>query len=541
MMSKTPTFSNITYFRLWALTRTYVIPTFLLVAALSVLLHGLFEVQVQESEQSHLQVEQKLEQANPSNSHNPDTTTRSLEHDRLVNGKGVSLSVALIAIILMLTHCAYLLIMGKYIIYQHPADVKPGSALIIIIIISLAYSLQAVSVVLEDQARDTVSRAVVSLPVLSFYLFGVAYLILWLHGNKELKHLHHGFPRTIQTMKYFRGVDGIFSIAFFSYATLLLLSGGEATNRSFGSLLYISAQSLFTSTDFYWLKVIAIKDVLIFLCIIMYLYSSKIVSSAIKYFDHDTYLRYLKHVELDYQNSAELTKLGPIIGGEKVWFDYGCGSGRRLVEMIRLLFADGSTVKYPSKIYFYDSDQNCYDSLDESALNWLTQQNIPYEIVTNGYNEPERRSLLKTADVVLLSHIFYDPKIVSSIMTDLDALKNEAFVIIRLTGSTGMFRAISMTFANKLYRPSTRHAVPQIGLRELTEKHSFKEIGRYTVKQNYKISDVGATADLAKWCDVAYGESISFQVKKYTDDIVNTNIKVFPNDDQVYALQKSGS
>ena len=103
-MSKTPTFSNITYFRLWALTRTYVIPTFLLVAALSVLLHGLFEVQVQESEQSHLQVEQKLEQANPSNSHNPDTTTRSLEHDRLVNGKGVSLSVALIAIILMLTH-----------------------------------------------------------------------------------------------------------------------------------------------------------------------------------------------------------------------------------------------------------------------------------------------------------------------------------------------------------------------------------------------------------------------------------------------------
>ena len=95
-----------------------------------------------------------------------------------------------------------------------------------------------------------------------------------------------------------------------------------------------------------------------------------------------------------------------------------------------------------------------------------------------------------------------------------------------------------MTFARRLYKPSARHITPLIVLRELSTRYHFELEYSATVPQVYRISESGGILDLARWCDVAYGERIGFIVQQYLEEIAGAGVSELPNDDHVYVLQR---
>jgi hypothetical protein len=355
-----------------------------------------------------------------------------------------------------------------------------------------------------------------------YFLFSVAYCLLWKHGCDELKSKEFQFVRTHQNIKYFKFVDGLFAVLFFSYALFLV------------SELDIFSRTLIYKTDVVssWYSLIHSKDILIAMCTSLYLLSSKMVSKLIATKSNDTYAKYLTHVDLNNQFHYEM---GNSLGTEKVWFDYGSGTGRRLHEVMQLFY--NKNVKPAYKIIFYDKDVNIYDKIDIEVECWLRSKRIQYEFLMTPAKYKSFLSSLNKADIVLLSHLAYDPHKVNVIITKLKTMKIGALIVIRVTGATGLFRAISMMFSHNLMRPSFRHAVPKILIRAL-DCLGFKQIKKVRVQQKYNLTDVNATSDLANWCEFAYGDTVGGLVKDYLDEIQSNGITVLPNDDEIYILQK---
>ena len=493
-------FSRVRVFSWWLSARTYVMPALIAAAALSVLMHGLHDV-------------------------------GATDHG--------SLPIIVTAIVLMLTHCVYLLIMARHTVYQHSVEAAPGAAPFVIGLISLAYMALAAEGLVDPDVVKTRNSGASELESVAFAAFALAYFALWLRGRAELAHVANPFPRTIATIKYFRRVDGTFALLFFLYATSLLLSHErDAFPPPLGLMLTSVAHDAFGPHDFRWLSVISVKDLLITSCLWLYVYSTRIVASTVAFYDHDAYLSYMKHVEVDRASHFALPALAAMVKDDATWFDYGSGSGARLVEIIERVYMAPRSPKAPARLWLYDNNPHSYETLDADALSVLDSMQWPWSTVASHGEAPSLSDLLRSSDVVLLSHVLYDPATVRRILEDLEFLPTGTLVLIRVTGTTGIFRAISMAFANRLLEPSRHHAVPQIARRELCEHRGFKEEERVTLRQVYRIGDRGATTDLARWCDIRYGSTVSAQVKRYMDDLVHAGITAIRNDDELYVLRK---
>lgn len=479
-------FETIRGFLLWRRVRTIFLPILLAIASLSVLFHGLTEID------------------------RPDV---------------LHLEIIILSVALMLLHCVYLLTMTWQIVYRHTVDRYLGLTPLVLVLITLAYGILAVKSMLHGDSIHTEETTFSYFSVISFILFSLAYFVLWQHGRHELSHEEFLFPRTKESIKYFIKIDLIFFLSFTVYAGYILIS------PYFQHLL---PKFFLDQGSNHPLTLVSLKDVLILTSLVAYWSSQNAVAREMKSKTNLLYKNYLKHVSLE-EKQPTISTFNSNGNSEPAWFDYGCGSGQRIKELLTICGAVDVTI--PSEIFFFDTDESQYDNVENNLGNWLRTKGIKYNYIHGGVPGPQFKESIQKADVIVLSHLTYNPTTTFRVLKSLESVREGSLLLIRVTAPTGLFRVISTMFSQRVFVPTYRHTVPNIMMSNL-EKMSFNQIHRLQIKQRYAISEEESKRDLASWCDLVYGESAGMLVYNYIVDVNENGVNSIPNDDEVYLLRR---
>lgn len=487
-------FSKLGFLQIWIIARRYIFPILILSAAISILIVGIF---------------------NSFSAHSLSTFTHNV-----VTSSDATTRIAT-SVVLMLVHASYLLIMAYHIIYGFPLERYPGWPPAVLALICIAYWLIAIHAGFRFHAVELSPNKASWLVASPYLLFGPAYILLAIHGIHECRG-GEAQRRARVSKRYFLIIDSIFGILFMFFGFEALSQNQIGANSHEAGKSDLSSPAMISS-----------KDILIVLVLVGYGAANKIVTILAGFHRNIDYEEYLKHTKLISPPGA-LADIGTTIGHGKLWLDYGSGTGHRIREMLELAFKPSTGAA--SKVLLYDTNITSMEISSDQDKEWFKSNAIPFEKAVPSPELVFRREAIRMADVVLLSHIVYNPFIGEEILQDLNVLKSGSFVVIRTTGSTGMFRVLSLMNSRRPFNPSFRHSVPQILLRQLQKELGFKLILNGSIKQVYSLS--GGIPALCTWCDIRYGEGVGSLVMSYVNAVHASGISELPNDDDVHVLQK---
>lgn len=484
MQSHPHPFASIRTFRRWRWSRICLFPAAFVVACMSVLVVGL----------THGVGPSAAPEAAPASQ--------------------LALWSALVAVALMSIHLWYLALMARSLIYAHPIEQNLGGTPYVFLLISLAYVLAASGAYLPEAMahREAIGAALDSAV---YGLFSLAYGLLFTHGIRTLPTGLGMMPRASFSTRYFLVVDAVFCVSFL----VMIFVPVEIGPLHVGGLA-INVRA---------------KDVLILTSVIVYSISTLVIEIVVLLFEKNrAYENYLSHVRLVPGESDGLRGVAETVGLRSVWVEFGGGSGRHLLETLRLLYPDA---RPPLRaLYLFDRESVVQRATHRHLVDTLTGAGVRLERI--GDRKAIARILKTEAEVVLISHQFYDPPAVERIIADIAGLRVGSCVIIRVSGTTGMFRAIGMYDSGRLVAPTSHHVVSEVGIRELCRRHGFRTVHRCRIAQYYRIADQDATANLARWCDIRYGQHAGDAIREYVGTLADRGVQVLPDDDDVYILRK---
>jgi hypothetical protein len=490
------TFQTVSGFQRWTTTRQFVLPAMLAGAALSIFVYGVLQSPI----------------------HDPAYAAQRSSH----------IAAILAAATIMLLHSAYLLMMAQHLVYSQPVDRNLGASPWVLAFIAAAYLSIGLNAGLTFVRAPTIPAFV------TYGLFALSYLTLAVRGVAGVHGKHFQLPRTQISTRYFLFVDAGFGILFLK-STISAFSSQTYSSTTAGESLAIVVRNM-TGMHPVYLAAVTNKEILILLVLLFYTVARTLVDRRLTAHASSTYEAYQSHNLIPATQDDSLHAVGDSIGYEKSWLDYGSGSGVRLVELLELIYPAG--VQPARTVVLYDADMSVYETLDSASLKRLEEKGIRVEKGQVYVDPIKRRERLGNIDVLLLSHITYDPPRILRILEDIACLKEDSRVVIRVTGSTGLFRAISVMFSTRLVYPSSRHSVPQILLEELQKDYGFRQVRQARITQRYALNHKDAPVDLARWCDIRYGENVGLHTKKYAELLQRRGIVDLPNDDDIYVLER---
>lgn len=278
------------------------------------------------------------------------------------------------------------------------------------------------------------------------------------------------------------------------------------------------------------------KDLIIATCVIAVPVVRRIVKQMRVY--KDQYRAYLKY------NEATITEgvIAGLIGGKniKTILDFGCGNGFRLAENLKLLGLWNSANSF--EIVGFDRDEdwegpfkNEFDKINEVEF-W-------------GKPDINRLKTFK-ADLIILSHVLYEPKTVKEIEKLLKRQDEGTLVLIRGASARSFFHVASLENSLKILFPTAAHLWETNSLAELVGKVGlepvpYNEKPYYLLPQRYKLDPHGEAAENAgNLIDYLYGS----EAGKRIQDFFNQLAKIKPesseisvvNDDAIYMYKRHG-
>lgn len=278
------------------------------------------------------------------------------------------------------------------------------------------------------------------------------------------------------------------------------------------------------------------KDLIIVCCVIALPVVRRIVKQLRVY--KDQYQAYLKY------NEATITEgvIAGLIGGKniKTILDFGCGDGSRLAENLKLLGLWNSANSF--KIVGFDRDEdwegpfkNEFDKIN--AVDFWGKPDI---------------NRLKTfkADLIILSHVLYEPKTVKEIEKLLERQDVGTLVLIRGASARSFFHVASLENSLKILFPTAAHLWETNSLAELVGKAGlepvpYNEKPYYLLPQRYKLDPHGEAAENAgNLIGYLYGSEVGKRIQDFFNKLAkaepeSSEISVV-NDDVIYMYKRHG-
>lgn len=214
--------------------------------------------------------------------------------------------------------------------------------------------------------------------------------------------------------------------------------------------------------------------------------------------------------------------------------DFGCGSGERLREYQSLITPWLSTLNI-NKITGCER-LKCYN--EEFIANVCTllpcisKENITFK------NKADKQDFLE-ADFIVLSHVIYENDTVCQLVSLLKKCKPNTIVLVRVCSPNSFYAPVSIAGAdNILGFKKNRGHLGYVWINKIIEKARYREMAKYTIKQEYMIDDDYKIKILSDLLQSLYDGYLAYYSRDYLTALKDNNIHSIPNDDLIYILQK---
>lgn len=279
---------------------------------------------------------------------------------------------------------------------------------------------------------------------------------------------------------------------------------------------------------------VSAKDGAVFLCITVWLIFRVVMHFAKRnsyQAEYTKYLAQMRHVrlvgnvpQLNLKSNTELTVV-----------DVGCGDGTRLVQLIDWLKQSGQLASDVNiSATGFDRDDTWKDAFESTCRGRGIQLKFVEDDVHRLIDN------IKSANIVLLSHVIYDPAFWPTVAGWLKHCNKNAVVVVRGTSARSFFTVINLAHSRRLTRPTVSHLWYR-GVEYLIRHAGLERMESCCrVKQPYALTDNGdetATHVLNN----LYGEGPAQLAKEYFSELKKEKVQKIPNDDLIIFLKAKWS
>lgn len=442
--------------------------------------------------------------------------------------------------ILMSLHGAYLWLMSRDFIYQHPVNEPIASAYLVYPCMAFGYFTHAWATV-HDKFPESVpepffinSFSLNSLYVgphqLYIYFFILAYITLAIHGIRELLRVQRDRMRKRMRSICFLVLDVIILITLIIAIIYTASQGHEAPESYESATPELSLKYIYH----YLLKPqCSAKDLLIIDLLVTYV----CVKAAVGYEltterQRNKMLQRLK--QSPKMESVNWKKIKKILPESCVWMDLGTGLGRDICELVEQIHLSNKP-----ELYLIDKDVR-KSQIASAYMDDLKRLCSKVESIKSDMNSLEVQRIQRSCNVVSLSHTCYYSSTAASALQFLSRCNSGTFVILRYSSPKSLYRVLSSALSNRLNRPYAFHRMYPILKGEL-ETRGWKEIDNSNciLDQTYNISDENKREVLAEWIDCAYDETAGDIIEAYSKSLDEAKVTELDCSDRLVILQKS--
>jgi hypothetical protein len=287
------------------------------------------------------------------------------------------------------------------------------------------------------------------------------------------------------------------------------------------------------------------KNFIIVTCIFLWFFLQYFKSRIDKRGYHETYLQYLSRnlpgrpifaKRDNYFDNINLIKdyLSKINNATII--DFGCGDGKRLIELLELL---GIEPRTDLKIIGYDSNKKWECFFNEKLANY---SNIFFS--NKKKLEEYRRGI--QFNIIFSSHTLYYRGAEQGLIKIIKTCSPGTPVIIRGASPNSFFYAVSTAYTLRLLFPTYSHTWIDNSLNNLINKCKLNRINGklaakrpdFIIQQYIETKDVpiNVSTDLLGYL---YGNTVKALTQEYFYALKSSEVEFIPNDDFVYAFTKS--
>lgn len=443
------------------------------------------------------------------------------------------LAVLFPASLFPVAHLAYLFLVTGLLLFSQPVEELSRLRLTICIFLFLSYFLSALAAV-SFAISPWVHRDFLGMDVFGDrnYLKNIlhdgsvlSFALLYFLWFWEDRRLEKKMPdkRDKKERKRWKYVDLTFSI------TLILSVVAPIFFPSFFQNLVFYAgndklQWIVENTNF--------KDVAIIICIVLWWLWLNADRDSDELSFADKYAKYeasntkiiIEGGDFDNIHECEIDRI----------FDFGCANGKRTIQLLEFLFPGGVSRKL--KIYGLDIDDGWRDEFNKNLIEYsdvVRFDNVIDSVPSEVKKDPQ---------IVHLSHVLYECKIVEEVAKFLISIdsENDTYVIIRGSGPRSFFTALNLTYCTQWWKPTYSHLWSEVHCQRLEKAANLKFVKKLTLRQDMNLSEGNAPS--VWFLRYLYGESPSESAKRMFQRIVkeDTGKTLVANDDVMYIYKKIG-
>lgn len=406
------------------------------------------------------------------------------------------------AIGLTMVHIYYLYIVLNLLVFQNPIEKLYKQQLVYPILLIIAYLFYALQVALHYSINPDLFRHESLCKVVSLSVFAFLYF-LWLIRDYLV------FKKTpCSDTAFWMGAE-LFSIICLVLSIIFEYNGiPEVINNSF--FIFLLSQ-----------------NGPVFICALLFLGINSLsrLERKERTYVH-LYGEYLRHNDLPGKKGKMKINLDYPI--DRI-VDFGCGNGKRLEE--NLSFLDGLPNKMNLEVIGYDRREYFSGEFCSNVTNKIFK--------SVGFVSDVDDISLDKNNLVIISHVLYEPATVRKVTTFLSKCPKGTLVFFRGASPNSFFVSTSFACSNALNRKNKCHLWYSVWLEQITRNIGLELMDTMKVHQNYKLSNGGIIAAyqlinllysgiFAKRLDDYFG-----QLKKYS------RLNFVSNDDLIFLYKIS--